>query len=116
MNWHSGLPSLHCSTSDVLLSDRFSEFGFPLSSNPPSPSLSPALSPIHIDSLDTWQEATYPRRLLTTLELQAMDTDDNYYSGCEGSGNGSGYESDMFTAPQEMPGSQGMLQIPVHSR
>ncbi|KAG0081377.1 hypothetical protein BGZ90_008699 [Linnemannia elongata] len=116
MNWHSGLPSLHCSTSDVLLSDRFSEFGFPLSSNPPSPSLSPALSPIHINSLDTWQEATYPRRLLTTLELQAMDTDDNYYSGCEGSGNGSGYESDMFTAPQEMPSSQGMLQIPVHSR
>ncbi|KAG9071897.1 hypothetical protein KI688_006116 [Linnemannia hyalina] len=115
MNWHSGLPSLLRSTSDVLMSDRFSEFGFPLSSNPPSPSLSPALSPVHIDSFDTWQEATYSRNLLTTLDLQAMDTDDNHYSGCEGSGNGSGYESDMFTGPQEMHNSQGMLQIPVRS-
>ncbi|KAF9548545.1 hypothetical protein EC957_006099 [Mortierella hygrophila] len=115
MNWHSGLPSLHRSTSDVLMSDRFSEFDFPLSSDPPSPSLSPALSPVYIDSFDTWQEATYSRHLLTTLDLQAMDTDDNHYSGCEGSGNGSGYESDMFAAPQEMPNSQDMLQIPVRS-
>ncbi|KAF9138805.1 hypothetical protein BGX30_008736 [Mortierella sp. GBA39] len=115
MNWHSGLPSLHRSTSDVLMSDRFSEFDIPLSSNHPSPSLSPALSPVYIDSFDTWQEATYSRHLLTTLDLQAMDTDDNHYSGCEGSGNGSGYESDMFTAPQEMANSQGMLQIPVRS-
>ena len=115
MNWHSGLPSLYYSTSDVLMSDRFSELGLPLSSNPPSPSLSHALSPTHIDSFDTWQGTTYSCHLLTTLKLQAMDTDDNHYSGCEGSSNGSGYESDMFITPQEMPSSQDMLQVHVHS-
>lgn len=115
MNWHSGLPSLYSSTSDVLMSDRLSEFDLPLSSNPPSPSLSPALSPAHIDSFGTWQEATYSRNLLTPLELQAMEPDENHYSSCEGSGNGSGYESDMFTT-QEMPSSQGMLQVPARSR
>ncbi|KAF9148764.1 hypothetical protein BG015_009490 [Linnemannia schmuckeri] len=91
------------------MSDRFSELGFPLSSNPPSPSLSPTLSSAHIDSFNTWQEVTCSRHLLTPLELQTMDTDDAHYS----SGNGSGYESDMFTAPQEMPNSQGMLQVPA---
>ncbi|KAF8942208.1 hypothetical protein BGZ47_006739 [Haplosporangium gracile] len=91
------------------MSDRFSEFGFPLSSNPPSPSLSPSLSSTHIDSFNTWQEAAYSRYLLTPLELQTTDTDDAHYS----SGNGSGYESDMFTAPQETPNSQVMLQVPA---
>ncbi|KAG0295471.1 hypothetical protein BGZ96_011654 [Linnemannia gamsii] len=117
MNWHSGLPSLHCSTSDVLMSERIPEFGFPLSSNPPSPSLSPTLSSAHIESFDTWQEATYSRHLLTPLELQAMDSEDTHYSSCDGCGSGSGYESDMFTTSQEMSiNTQGMLQIPVRSQ
>ncbi|KAG0310599.1 hypothetical protein BGZ97_012452 [Linnemannia gamsii] len=98
------------------MSDRFSEFGFPLSSNPPSPSPSPTLSPAHIDSFDTWQETTYSHHLLTPLELQVMDTEDTHYSSCEGSGSGSGYESDMFTASQDLStNAQGMLQVPVRS-
>ncbi|KAF9131221.1 hypothetical protein BGW39_002071 [Mortierella sp. 14UC] len=114
MNWHSGLPSLHYSTSDTLMADRFSEFGFPLASNPPSPSLSPALSPVNIDPFDTWQEATYSHHLLTPLELQTIDADEGHYSSCEGSsGNCSGYDSDMFPVSQEIINTRGMLQVPT---
>ncbi|KAF9095539.1 hypothetical protein BGX29_008971, partial [Mortierella sp. GBA35] len=104
MNWHSGLPSLHCPTPDALMANHFPEFGFHVESSPPSPSVSPTFSAAQLDTtFDTWQPI-HPHHLLTSFELQAMDSDNN------------GSDNELISSSQEIYQSSSqdcMLQVPT---